>query len=103
MSFQSINQKENLHHSDTNNRFICHHASNSNSQTCCAVVTSVCERSYLQPVAGISPGGHQGLGAGEPGILGHSIRQIEHLGLTRLWVRVRGKKEENGPFLLLVT
>lgn len=40
--------------------------------------------SHLKPVAGIPPGGHASLAAGEPGVLGHSIRQVEQFGLARL-------------------
>lgn len=49
------------------------------------------EEPHLQPVAGVSPGGHASLAAGEPGILGHSVGQVKQLGLARLQGRTEGR------------
>lgn len=45
---------------------------------------------HLEPV--VSPGGNASLAAGEPGVLGHSIRQVEQLGLARLRKNTEGRK-----------
>lgn len=55
------------------------------------VTRRVPEEPHLQPVAGVSPGGHASLAAGEPGVLGHSVGQVKQLGLARLQGRKEGR------------